>query len=70
MVKVAGNVSPEVSVMFSRMKDTVAKADDRAQLGIFGAREANTFTTHTVLLLRHKRECGERGGMDVGISSK
>jgi hypothetical protein len=25
-------------VMFSRMKDAVAKADDRAQLGIAGAR--------------------------------
>jgi hypothetical protein len=70
-VKVAGNGGREVSVMFSRVKDTVAaKADDRAQLGIAGASEANNFTTHTVLL-RRKRECGEHGGTeDVGISSK
>jgi hypothetical protein len=52
MVKVAGNGGREVSVMFSRVKDTVAKADDRAQLGISGAREANIFTTHMVLLHR------------------
>jgi hypothetical protein len=25
---------------------------------------------HTILLRRHKRECGESGGTDVGISSK
>jgi hypothetical protein len=70
-VKVAGNRGLEVSVMFSRMKDAVAKADDRAQLlGIAGAREANNFTTHTILLHR-KPECGKSaGGTDVGISSK
>jgi hypothetical protein len=45
------------------------KADDRAQLGIAGAREVNNFTTHTVLLLRRKHECGESGGTDVGILS-
>jgi hypothetical protein len=55
--------------MLSRVKDTVTKDDDRAQLGISRAREANNFTTHTVLL-RRKCECGERGGTDVGISSK
>jgi hypothetical protein len=70
MVKVAGNWGREVSVMLSRMKNAVAnKAEDRAQLGISGAREAKNFTTHTVLL-RHKLECGESGGPDVGISSK
>jgi hypothetical protein len=55
--------------MFLRVKDAVAKADDRAKLGIAGAREANNFTTHTVLL-HHKHQCGESGGTDVGISSK
>jgi hypothetical protein len=69
-VKVAGNGGREVSVMFSRVKDMVAKADDRAQLGIAGAREANNFTTHIILLRRRKCECGESGRTDVGISSK
>jgi hypothetical protein len=36
--------------MFLRVKDAVAKPDDRAQLGIAGAREANNFTTHTIFL--------------------
>jgi hypothetical protein len=66
-VKVAGNGGREVSVMFARVKATVSrKADHRAQLGISGAREANNFTTHTVLW----RRGGERGETDVSISSK
>jgi hypothetical protein len=56
-VKVVGNGGREISVMFTGVKDTVTKADDRAQLGISGAREANNFTTHTVLM-RRKREFG------------
>jgi hypothetical protein len=61
-----------VSVMFSRLKDAVAKADDRAQLGIAGARErSRTAPCTTFFWMGHKRECcGEIGGTDVGISSK
>jgi hypothetical protein len=66
--KVAGP-GDEVSVMFSRMKDAVgAKADDRAQVGISGAREANNFTTHTVPLRCKHEECGEKVAEQMSAS--
>jgi hypothetical protein len=70
MVIVACNGGREVSMMLSRVKDAVAKADDSSHIWISRAsREANNFTTYTDLLCR-KHEGGESGGSDVSISSK
>ena len=51
VVKVASNGCREVGVVESGMKDTVAEANNGAQLRISGAREANDFTPRLLVLL-------------------
>jgi hypothetical protein len=67
--KVACKGGREVSIMGASVQYAIAQADDRAQLGISRAREANNFPTDSVLLCR-ERESGKGGGTYIGIGGK